>query len=291
MNTNTTELPVLIKHQQARQTCYIGMERGDTKANFQETFNDGLRSMLTARVDSIFQTLFGGNKELVKFEYQNGLGKTSINWLDRNPYLSIGDVTVFVPVGLNVNMLEYVETLEESVEYLANINDGLLIPLRALMGKYVNEPDLLNSRKVLPLENKTKTEYSQKRLDKLISDISECFDPRQRTDKEKFKKVYSRNQDLNITSERVLQLQDNLNRINHTNVRECMKTIHDYATNIAEQINVESLDVNDKIVDMLTDRMYLAAAWVEFYGHICQKATVVSKALEDTRSKIEDLSK
>lgn len=252
-------------------------------------------SDLFKRLNSRFDVLFKDNKNVHAFKMTSNFDRRITEWADRESYLSIADVTVYTPVGLKVSYMEYIATLEKALPHLLDIENELLIPLSQMLGGYLNNPvSLLSKSGIKPQGNLAKID-----VDVIAKPIGECFDPAIKVDMVKYKQAFRRNGEINDAGQRLLQLQDNINRIDNSAVERRVRGLFDNAKALSEAIEsgeqfdeVRSYkDVHKRVSTQLSDALYSAAKWIEFFSVVQYQVMVLSEAMADTEKKLKKLSK
>lgn len=285
----TQTLDYLIRNSQ-RNVAVENLGESTIKNLFAGVFSADLFSRLNNR----FDVLFKSNKNVHAFKMTSNFDRRISEWADRESYLSIGDVSVYAPVGLKVSYMEYITALEKALPYLLDIEEGLLIPTSQTLGAYLNNPMTLLSKSGVKISGKlTATD-----VDDVIKPISACFDPTEKSDTVKYKQAFRRNGEINDAGQRLLQLQDNINRIDNAAIERRVRGLFDNAKALSDAMNndeafeeVRYNDVSKRVTKQLSEVLYQAAKWVEFFSVFQYQITVLSEAMADTEKKLKKLSR
>lgn len=286
---STKTLDYLIRNSQ-RNVAVENLGESTIKNLFAGVFSADLFTRLNNR----FDVLFKSNKNVHAFKMTSNFDRRISEWADRESYLAIGDVSVYAPVGLKVSYMEYIAALEKALPYLLDIEEGLLIPTSQTLGAYLNNPMSLLSKSGVKISGKLMTTD----VDDVIKPISACFDPTEKGDTVKYKQAFRRNGEINDVGQRLLQLQDNINRIDNAAIERRVRGLFDNAKSLSDAMNndeafeeVRYNDVSKRVTKQLSDILYQAAKWVEFFSVFQYQITVLSEAMADTEKKLKKLSK
>ena len=250
---------------------------------------------LFSRLDQRFDVLFKSNKNVHAFKMTSNFDRRIAEWADRESYLSIADVTVYVPVGLKVSYIEYIEALEKALPFLLELEEGLLIPTNQAIGGYVNNPVSLLSKSGLQVKGK----LTSKSVDDVTAPISACFDPTVKEDMVKYKQAFRRNGEINDVGQRLLQLQDNVNRIDNKAIERRVRGLFDNAKALSDAMRDDESfdevrsynDASGRVTKQLSELLYNAAKWVEFFSIFQYQVMVLSESIADTDKKLKKLSR
>ena len=250
---------------------------------------------LFTRIDQRFDVLFKSNKNVHAFKMTSNFDRRISEWADRESYLSIADVTVYAPVGLKVSYIQYIEALEKALPFLLELEEGLLVPTNQAIGGYVNNPVSLLSKSGLQVKGK----LTSKSVDDVTAPITACFDPTVKEDMVKYKHAFRRNGEINDVGQRLLQLQDNVNRIDNRAIERRVRGLFDNAKALSEAMRDDESfdevrsynDASGRVTKQLSELLYNAAKWVEFFSIFQYQVMVLSEAIADTDKKLKKLSR
>lgn len=285
----TQTLDFLIRNSQ-RNVAVENLGESSIKNLFAGVFSNDLFSRLNTR----FDVLFKGNKNVHAFKMTSNFDRRITEWAERESYLSIADVTVFAPVGLKVSYMEYIDALEKALPHLLELENELLVPTSQALGAYLNNPMTLLSKSGIKLTGK----LSATDVEVVTKPITACFDPTVKEDTIKYKQAFRRNGEINDAGQRLLQLQDNINRIDNKAIERRVRGLFDNAKALSEAMNEDETfeevrfnDASKRVTQQLSDILYHAAKWVEFFSIFQYQVTVLSEAMSDTEKKLKKLSR
>jgi hypothetical protein len=279
-------LPKLIELQRLN----VAIEH-EAASSFYENFARVFKNSLFGRMSERVSELFGKNMAS-HYSWSPRVEQDLLAWADRESYMVLGDVTLFVPVGLKVTYLEYLDALENALPHILKLNEELLQPAIETVGVLINNPGLAASKSGLKGTAFTGKLFGVKPED-VAKEISKCFDAASRDDTAKYKQVLKRNQDLSVTVQRLAQLQDNL-PLSHMqaverNMRQLIQLADELVTQMKDDERYQSL--SPKMGGMISDQLYQCAVWVEFFAVYQRQVLVLSTALEDSVKKLKKISK
>lgn len=285
----TQTLDFLIRNSQ-RNVAVENHGEPTIKNLFAGVFSANLFTRLTSR----FDVMFKNNRNVHGFKMTSNFDRRITEWADRESYMVISDVTVFSPVGLSVSYIEYITALEKALPHLLNIEEELLVPTTQVIGGYLNSPGTLLSKSGIKINGK----LSNVDVDDVIKPISACFDATDKSDTIKYKQAFRRNGEIDTVGQRLLQLQDNISRIDNAAIERRVRGLFDNAKALSDAMtNDEAFDevrnyndVSKTVTKQLSERLYHAAKWVEFLSVFQYQVLVLSEALTDTNKKLKRLS-
>lgn len=272
------------------QRLNVAIENAETRSFrdlFAANFGELLFNNLRKRIAEIFT-----DRKTTHYSWTPRIEQSLIDWANKESYMILGDVTVFVPAGLKVSYLGYLDALEGVLPNILKIEEELLDPTLETIGVLINNPVLAASKSGL-----TGSAFNGKLFGIHPSDtaktISACFDANSRDDTMVYKKAVRNNAELKVVAERLAQLQDNLPMGLSARVEKKIKQVVDLVDALNEQIKVDERykALSPRIGNLVSDKLYQAALWVEWFAVYQRQVLVLSTALEDTTKKLKKLAK
>lgn len=215
------------------------------------------------------------------------------NWADRESYITIGDVTVYVPVGLNVTYVTYVSVLEELMTFLQHIDSDLIKPIQKELGAVTNNPDILASKSGFKF-NTSKASILKLDIEEMTKKLSDCFDANSKDSTMPYKKAFARNSELEEVHKRTSNLLDQMKVSEPDKVHESVNSLFGTVESLVEVLKDNYGEDEMKKMDgtmVLSEVMYQAAKWVEFYGVVNNQLLMLSSAINDTEEKLLKIAK
>lgn len=249
---------------------------------------DSLKSSI-ARLPELFKrlTTFLGSKinqkTMTESFYQGKLKGPS----RRMPqYPELINVTVFKAPGSTVTALKLTETLFAAYKNVIEpfVNNTIL-NIDKYTAKLVNDPSELKSHR--PIDLISKADKAQ--LEKSISDLTSCFDPKDTTAEATFKSQYERNQDFDTN----IKLIEELNHLSFkVSGKELLKRVESVSLAVGHivdkiEFNAPGYEFSPTTVKSLSELCFVTATFVEFYSVYMYKFREQTTAVKDTVEKID----
>lgn len=210
-------------------------------------------------------------------------------WLNRNTYMALGDVTVFCPIGLKVSFLDYLDVLEKMVVRANEIESQVIKPVNDFFGTYINNPSMVRGSS----PRRVASTMLYENIDPLGLAIAACFDPNDRSGTIKFKTAYARNNDVSEVN-RHMQAIEVLSRIPGPEKME--KSVMALVDRIEQFTRLASTEadfpeVSAAVTKDMAAIVQRAALWIEFYAVVQRQVMVMGAAITDTTKKLKEISK
>lgn len=261
--------------------------------NIKNIYSPGVFNALTRRLKTLF-----GPRIAAQFNVTSQVSKKTTDWLDQQSYLTVGDVTVYIPKGLSVTYLEYLETLEYAFESLKDIEADLLRPALNTILILRNNPSMLQAASGVSNQKVKEGVVIEGRLfdvdlSEIIAKLAATKTQANKTDTMKYSKAFQRNADFDATVVRQLALQDGIIQINPDKIKKLTAQLFEESTKLANDMNTDPLYANVSKANstMLASMLFTVAQWVEFLGVYASEIIVSSQAIGDTVKKLEKISK
>lgn len=238
--------------------------------------------------------LFGGFKSgSVKIESK--LDVKLHGWLERESYLVLEHVDVFIPRNMSVPYTQYQAVLLKIAGELATSRKVLLSQSIAAFGYYINSPASLRAHSLrpgdtigcalLPKANKWITDAA--------AEMSTCLSPAQLLDTTPFTKAFKRNGEVAEVVQTAHDLYSTVVLAQSTPIEEEALQLMDLAEKLFDMIKTDPLyqSVSKPVMDDLVHRLQCAAEWTEFYATYAHQLQQMAVATSDTVAKLTKLAK
>ena len=259
------------------QVMVITLE-ASTEASIDFTPLTRLKHLFSDFSNYIKQTLHGAFTSQLS-------GQTYLKVLDKTTYADLMTTEIYKPVGLKVTFIEYLEKLGDSVSYSEQLISRTLIPFKEWVGSALGDPKLL--KRVVGPEV-----YKPNELEKLTKQMSKCFNHKDRSDREKYKKLIGRNNDWTT----VTDMFNNLNeRQNQTGIKE----VQNHTNELAHQLNVlqeriaeDSMTyaMSKNAIKDLAEAIEGTARAVSFFAYVGTRLSEFSVVLEDNLERLKQIT-
>ena len=230
---------------------------------------------ITSMVDSVLNGLINRPK-LPDMPIPADKGKF-LEFIKGIPYTSLMNLKVGIPEGMNVTFLRYVEVLVNNMEPIYSMHNDILKPYVKLMSKIATDRDTFMSTdsqfdKILELE---------KKRDKAYAEIGQCFNT-SNVSYTKYKNVIERNNDLTPLLNKLHQLTQVCNSINHDEIISDIKLANNYLTAIKANIEEDveySKSVSKQAVEKLANSTFQVAKEIEAVSDFHFKVAVLNSTV------------
>lgn len=115
------------------------------------------------------------------------------NLLSKTNYVALSPVEIFVPAGMDEDMVTFLRTLEDTQKILANLNTVVLKPAKMYFSECLASPETMSTVQRVDL-NKTITGFLQD-LEKSSKNTAKCYSKNNYSNKRPHGDVFKRNAD------------------------------------------------------------------------------------------------
>lgn len=216
-------------------------------------------------------------------------------WLERESYLVLEHVDVYIPRNMSVPYTQYQAVLLKIASELATSRKVLLSQSIAAFGYYINSPASLRSHSLRP-GDVTGTALNPK-ANKWITDaaaqMSTCLSPAQLDEITPFTKAFKRNGEVSEVVQVAHELYATVVLAQSTPIEDEANQLMDLAEKLFDMIRNDPLyqTVSKPVMDDLVHRLQCAAEWTEFYATYAHQIQQMAVAVADTTAKLTKLAK
>lgn len=198
--------------------------------------------------------------------------------LSGRPYMSVSQITAFIPEGLDVPYIDYAEVLLDAVKHASKVMD-VLVPYSAYLAQLVTDKEATLSTKSFEAEFKL-IEAERKRINE---ELGACFKKGSSKAEAAIGDVVQRNGDWANVFHRCNDIMTTINDVNRgallKKVNEC-NTYLEIILKMAREGKVERVASNTVL--NLADGAYQVASELEFYAVAYYKAEVFVACVNQT---------
>lgn len=237
-------------------------------------------------IDNTFST---GHEQATTFGFvKNHALERSIK---KTNHSSIMMLSTYVPPGMMVDWLKYLDALEECQRSVDNIIVDVLKPAKEYFSLALGSPERLKERS--PASDISKIKTHEKEIAAAKKSLQLCYSENVVETKKPFGDVFKRSADWTTANNALQQLTERLARVPAKDVLEYVNDISDVLDRLALRLN-QSPDVYEisglttKIIADLCMRM---AQEVEFYAAHCFIMKTATSAMSDTNAQLQDILK
>ena len=193
------------------------------------------------------------------------------NSVDGFNFMSISDLEVAVPMGLNVPMTEYIEKLHSASAFANNLVIDVLKPAVTQLAKYVAKPELMMSVRAGDIVS------IRPKLQETKEALGECLNHKAQLSKVPFKKAYRRIAEYEQTSVALNELNKSIRGVDLSEITELTDRIVDLFDKLhANLTEGGKVAISGPVADTLAKISISLAEEIEFFGvyyHKLQEAT------------------
>ncbi len=279
-------------HEQLDELHNIGLE-GINVANpiefFKGTFNQSFFQNLKERAINLFG---GENKAHLAVKEVTPRMR---GWLERESYLALDKLDVFIPVGLAVPYRPYLDTLNAIAATIDQQTKLVLDGSIAAFGYYINNAAATKAHSVPrgPGMNQAISNEAKSWVATQSDILGKCFGTTHVKDTAPFTKMFARNAEV----AEVVKLTDQLNN------EYCVRLPKEIEKKVLQLIDLSERFANlvreddsyhyttKAVLGMLTERLRTAAEFAEFFAVYSHSIYTLNVAVSDTVKKIERIAK
>jgi hypothetical protein len=207
--------------------------------------------------------------------------KTLEKKLQKNLYINIMDLPIFIPPGLNIKAIDYSNVLEEAVEINIKLIPNILNPLQRYLSIILTDINLLNQKtlhtSLKDFQSNDTVTMNKKIGRSFITGSTQVTKP--------LKDVYSNFNEMKLTFQKVEEISAKYNSISYDGVKKTINTTNHYLKVIINELeNYEGKDLIE--VNKLNQYVFTAALEIEFYGVMGYYLTSFITSLNRTYEKL-----
>lgn len=253
--------------------------------NFARVFNSGVFTSIRSAMSGLFEP---ARTRSVTPPLSNNLRL----WLSRQNYVSLSEVTVYVPKGLRVTYLDYLTALEAAAPTVLDILKGIVEPTIEYVGILINNPSYVRSASGIGVSHANAT-LANVKIEDVAEGIAACFDPNGNSDEVKYGAVVQRNKDFEEVHRRLAALQETVAASRPVEVEKRIGVLIELTEKLAEAVRAhpEYKAISGAISKEVAGRVYNCALWAEFYAVYLRQVMVLEAAVTDSAKKLAKISK
>lgn len=216
-------------------------------------------------------------------------------FLEKEAFLALSAVEVYIPRNLAVPYSEYVAVLLKIADELATSRKVLLTQTLATIGFYINGAGALKAHSIkagttlgdaLPRD-------ALKWIDTAAAEMSKCLSPAQLDEFVPFTKAFKRNGEVDELIQSVHELYARMVLALAPEIEKEALELYHQAEILFDMIQNDERyqHPSQAVLNDLTQRLHAASSWVEFYATYAHQTQQVVVALKDTVARLTKLTK
>lgn len=244
------------------------------KTGFERIYNDVRGFLAGFATPASYPKITNENKEFLKLIPQISYGEMM-------------DLPAYVPEGIVVDYLTYIEVLQEASTKLQGLVPNLLSNYALFLGTIINFED---SAKGSWINFETILKKEEKEFERIVARFKTCSKEGRDETRVTVDKVVRRNADWDAVFKNLGHLNESFYKINKTEIK---KTVDQCVTNldiIKRNLNAGKYgDASHETVKTMADMAYSVATELEFYAIVYYRIEAINKAIKDTCSGIVEI--
>lgn len=263
----------------ASQTLYAKAQA--IASGFANAFSPTMFTQIGERLSSVFSSATPKDKPIF-------LDNKVRIWLSDNNYIKLSVVQVYRPVGLKCTFNEYLDTLADAYECIANIDNDMLKPLESTVMSYLNNPSMLSASSIA----KAKHKIDAQKLEKMGETVGACFDPTDKSDKYGWDQAVARNSDYELADEQCGKLVAAINTLGMKSIQDRVSRIFSLIDQLARNVetNPAFAAMTKPFADRLAAEVTSCALAVEFLAVVVYQVHTMRTAIDDTNKHLKKLA-
>ena len=201
-------------------------------------------------------------------------------------YLEMRELKAYVPAGLEVSYIEYIEALKPVVASLQRIVADVLNPYAHFLAGVVSDKRAALATDFFSFNHK---EIETKRKEAYAS-ISKCFSSTNNQETTTIAKVVGRNSDWPDIFKEVKALTTALKSVNRSTVMHLTKQCEDYLSIIHDNLHSNKLDkVTPEVANTLAQGAYQVASELEHFSIVYYRVLSLEGCISNTVDKVNSV--
>lgn len=254
---------------------------------------ESTRSLLVSFIGDIrsfITTTFGNGQEQATtfgFVKDNTLERD----LKKSNYTSVMMLESYVPPGMVVEWLKYIEALEICQDVTDNLLPDVLKPAIQYFGLVLGSPERLKERS--PATDSKQIKSHEKQIESSKKTLQTCYSDRTTATKRPFGDVFKRNADWTEANLRLQKVVERLSKTPPKEVLEYVDQLSDILDRLALRLqqSPDLYEVSSITSKTIADICLGIAKEVEFYAAHCFIMKTATSAMSDTNEKLKDILK
>lgn len=200
-------------------------------------------------------------------------------------YVSMTQVTVYVPAGMNVQYSKYLEALEQGQDVADRIMDDTLKPMLKWLAIMLTSPSAMANVRGLP------SGVVLHDLKKAKESVNACYSKHGSDTQMSFGDVFRRNADLTESAVRLNHINERLAKIDRKDMIETVNEIVGAMDKllIRMQQNPDEYKMSGVTMKSMTELSMNLGYEIEFFAAHSYMVQAATQAMNDTSTKLESI--
>lgn len=240
---------------------------------------------ISAAISNAFRNLTTFNFERPEVINTGAMRRT----LSTHNYTDLMDLKVYIPVGFNGSLADYVNHLSGPAQGLAQqLVVTLLVPVQKCLSHYINQPgDSMDSRELV-----FAPKLSLDELNAVKSQTAKYFIAGNRRTTEDLGNVFGNKNEIITTTEHLNQLNTSLwNQVRPETVERETQKVVKLATTLLGQLENEDSNTAPEFIKNITDLIGMTGLYVEWYAVLQTQLADFTSAMKLNEKILLDIGK
>lgn len=207
--------------------------------------------------------------------------------LAHHEFATLAPIGVFVPPGLRVTYIDYLEALEHAQKVAEVLAKETLAPFNVWIALQINNPENLNTLH----SERSIAGFKLHDIDKPRAQLASCFDKNAVHSELAFDKAFRRVSDYRFAVEKANELNEKLNAISKTEISRLISEISVNLDKLFELMKTEPerYRANANTIRLIATVCGAMARECEFFSVYHFQVLTALTALKDSEDKLKDL--
>ena len=143
----------------------------------------------------------------LRFDFKGDDGVEKL--LAKTNYIALSPVMIYVPAGMNVDMVSFLSTLEDTQDILGKLNEEVLKPSKLYFSNLLATPETMGSVRNDDMVRRVKTYLDS--LEKSSKETSKCYSKHNYANKREHGDVFKRNSDWKVACDKLTDITSSYN--------------------------------------------------------------------------------
>lgn len=212
------------------------------------------------------------------------------NDVKKASYISLSEVVLPVPVGLNVPMLEYLDALENGQSIIDRIIPDVFKPAVEFFSLLLATPENLGS---VTMSTKAAIKDFEKEYNVAKDSVSKCFITNDRVEYMAYGDLYARHADYITVQERFEDMSARMSKVPSSDIRQHVENLCGILDRLALRLrqDPETYAVNGINAKFISEITFSIAVAAEYYASHFFLIQTLTSVMEESNKKIKAIVK
>lgn len=212
-----------------------------------------------------------------------------IQYVEKSSYISMSEVALPVPTGLNTDMLEFLDALELNQGIVDSLVEKCFKPAYTFFATLLATPENLSSVSISSQLGGVQTMEKERNIAKAA--VAKCFIKNDRVEYMRYGDLYARHKDFATAQDRFQELSARLTKVPPATLRKYVDDICEVLDRLAVRIkqDPETYATNGINAKKISDISFELATAAEFYAAHFFLMKMTNSVMEESNKKLRDI--